>query len=118
MATIKITDRARILMDLIKDGTVADSVPYDSVDKMAAAKAIEIAQNFWDQYGQQVYEIDGTTPRNPKNAELATFFVNTLRDFCRGTRKANRVKAAAATAHAAEAATVDGENDTDFGKEE
>ena len=119
MATISATDRARILMDLIKDSTVTDATPYATLDMMAGPKAIEIAQNFWDQYGQQAFdEQDPPEPRDPTNAELATFFINTLRNFVKQTRKAQRAMSAAGTAHDAEAATVDAENDTDLGTDE
>ena len=118
MATITAVDRARILMDLIKDATVTDATPYASVDKMLGATALEIVNNFWSEYKQQLYEVDGVTPRDPTNEELATFYINKLRQFHKGIRAADRTKSVAEAARVAERAAVDAENSTDLGDDE
>ena len=118
MATITAANRARILMDLTKDGEVTDLANYANVEMLAGVTALEIANDFWEQYGQQLYEEDGTTPRDPTNEELATHYINRIRQFHKETRAANRLKKNGVEARDAERILVDAANTTDFGDDE
>jgi len=118
MAISKVV-RARVIMDLVKDGVVGNETPYGdgSVDLAAAPVAIKYAQAFYDAYGPQLFEVDGVTPRDPTNAELARNYLKVLRKFHRDILRASRVGSAGDTARSVEAVIVETEADADLGTE-
>lgn len=120
MATIPIIDRARILMDLTKDGEVAALADYANVEQATAALALKYAQAFWDAPGfiHPVLVDENEDPRDPTNNELATNYVNRLKQYHKDILAAKRVTDAANTARVAEAATVAAEGTTDLGDTE
>lgn len=109
--------RARVIMDLVKDGVVLNERPYGNVDLAAAPVAIKYAQAFYDAYGPQLFEVDGVTPRDPTNAELARNYLKVLRKFHRDILRASRVGSAGDTARSVEAVIVETEADADLGTE-
>jgi len=117
MATISIVDRARIIMDLVKDGEVANLADYANVEKASGGLALKYAQAFWDAPGfpQLSTVVD---PENPTNAELATHYINRVRESHKETSAAARVSTAGETAREAEAAAVAAEGTSDFGNDE
>lgn len=113
MATIPKVDRARVIMDLVKDGEVSDLANYSAVEKVPGPIALKYAQAFWDASGF-------TNPggSNPTNEQLATNYINRLRDYHKQVLAAARVPAAGETARETEAATVAAEGTTDLNDNE
>lgn len=120
MATIPIIDRARILMDLTKDGEVTSLGDYANVEKATAVLAIKYAQAFWDAPGfsHPVLVDENGDPRDPTNDELARNYINRLRQHHIDLRASVEVPAARTTAGVAKAATVAAEGTTDLGDTE
>lgn len=113
MATIPKIDRARIIMDLVKDGEVSDLANYSAVEKAASPLALKYAQAFWDAPG-----FSHEKEVNPTNDQLATNYINRLRDYHKQVLAAARVPAAGETARRAETATVVAEGTTDLNDDE
>jgi len=119
MATIPIASRGRVVMDLIKDGTVNSLAAYQDVDQIDAATALKYARAFWDAYPHpELFEEDGTTPREPTNDELGTFYLNRLRSYHKEILESVRVKEASNTAGESERTTVTAETQTDLSGDE
>ena len=97
--------RARVVMDLIKDGDVTTPANYAGVDLLGAAESIKYANAFCVYFGGPV---DGT------NDEKARFYINQLRSYHRQIYLHTVVTPAAATAASTAEATVT----TDLGTEE
>ncbi len=117
MATISKVDRARVIMDLVKDGEVASLADYANVEKVSGPIALARAQDFWDAPGFiHPTLVDGNgDPRDPTNEELAINYINRLRVYHNDVRAAVRVSAAKKTAGQAEAVTVAAEGVTELG---
>ena len=113
MATITKVNRTRIIMDLVKDGEVADLTNYSDVEKVAGPTALKYAQAFWDAPGFARPDII-----SPTNAQLATNYINRLRDYHKQILAASRVPVAGKSARKAEAATVAIEGTTDLNNNE
>lgn len=113
MATIPKTDRTRYIMDLIKDGEVASLADYAAVEKVPGAVALKYAQAAWDAPGFLHPDVI-----NPSNNQLATNYINRLRDYHKQILAAARVPAAGKSAREAEAATVAAEGTTDLSEDE
>ena len=113
MATISKIDRAQVIMDLVKDGEVTDLGDYSAVEKVSCAIALKYPQSFWDAPG--FTHADTSTPTNE---QLATNYINRLRDFHKQILAAARVPAAGDTARETEAATVAAEGTTDLNDDE
>ncbi len=120
MATIPKVDRARFIMDLVKDGEVSDLANYSAVEKVPGPIALKYAQAFWDAPGfaHPVLVDDDDNPRDPTNDELATNYINRLRDYHKQVLAAARVPVAGETARKTEAATVAAEGTTDLNDDE
>jgi hypothetical protein len=121
MATLNKVDRARYIMDLVKDGTVADLTDYANVEKISATIGLKYAQAFWDAIGYThpvLFEPDGETPRDPTNDELATNYLNRLRNYHKQILASTRVPSAGDTARDAETVIVDAEGTDDLNDSE
>lgn len=70
--------RARVLMDLLKDGTVTTEANYasDKVDYVDAPTALKYVNAFVSYYG-------GPTGSGVTNEDIATFYINKLREYHR-----------------------------------
>ena len=113
MATISIVDRARIIMDLVKDGEVANLADYANVEKLAGPVALKYARAFWDAPGFAHPDVE-----NPTNEQLAAHFINRMRQYAINLEAAVRVPNAVSAAQTSEAATVAAEGSTELGDDE
>mgnify|MGYP001574122804 CR=1 FL=1 len=113
-AAITNVNRARIIMDLLKDGTVANETPYASLDLATAPVADKYATAFWNVFGP---DKDGMRNPilNPTNNQLAVFFLKRLGVHCKAVLEASRVPQAGTAAAATEKTTVDTETTSDLG---
>lgn len=109
METIPKTDRARVIMDLVKDGEVVNLLHYIDVEKVSGSIALKYAQAFWDAPGFVHPDVG-----SPTNEQLATNYINRLRDYHKQILAAARVPAAGNTARETEAAVVAAEGTTDL----
>jgi len=105
--TIGYVERARIVMDLLRDNEVTESDNYaeDKVDFISGPHAIIYADAFCAYYGQ--YE-DGT------NNQKAGFFLFKLKQHCKSIRKHVALRDRAAEDNTELNATID----TELGKDE
>lgn len=124
--------RARVILDLVKDGVVATESNYSgaAVDKASAADAGKYGSAFWRCYlgtfPDGVHSASGTTPRitptgqderDATNEEIANHYLNMLRRHHKAVLETVRAPAAAETARATEIATVATEITTDLGSD-
>jgi hypothetical protein len=114
MALTNVT-RARVIMDLIKDGDVTNETPYDdgTVDLLDGYTSLKYAQAFWDSY--YTPEDPENPIESPTNAQLAAFMVQQLRKYFRAVLRSVRASAAATAAREAELDIVDTEVDSELG---
>lgn len=115
VAAISDLNRARIILDLLKDGIVANETPYGSLELASAPIASKYADAFWLVYDGQNTFNPGTPVPTPTNAQKATFWLRQIGKHCKEVLKTARVPAVAATAATTEAAAVDAETTTDLG---
>ena len=113
-AAITNVNRARIILDLLKDGTVANEVPYGSLDLASAPVADKYGTAFWNVYGPEVDGM-GQPIQSPTNAQVAAFFLKQLGKHCKAVLEQSRVPGAAAAAAVTEKATVATETTADLG---
>ena len=119
MATVTNVNRARLIMDMIQDGTVASLANYANVELIDAPTALKYAQAFWNAYPHpQLFEANGTTPRNPTNEELALNYINRMRVYHGEVLRSVRTQAAADSARIAEEIVVASELTTDLKNQE
>ena len=120
MATITDVVAMRIIFDLIKDSTVADSAPYASCDQLAAADTLKYAEAIYAHY-PTLWPLDGADPPAPipwssaTNDQKADVVRDALRLFIRGHYVAFKKRDASDTAGATAAATATTAVDTDLG---
>lgn len=108
--------RARIILDIIKDGNVENGAAYNSVDLSTVAVMKKYSEAFAAEYGKKWY--DNATPpveRAPTNDELAEFLISKIKQYVREIFRANKVNTAAATAGITAGSTADTEAQTDLG---
>lgn len=116
IAAITDTNRARIILDLLKDGTVANETPYGSVDLASAPISQKYADAFWSVYDGQNTFTPGTPVTSPTNAQKATFFLRCIGIHCKNVLKAFRVPPVGQAAATTETTTVDAEALSDLGQ--
>ncbi len=110
--------RARIIMDLVKDGNVGNEANYGAgVDKIAVPTAGKYADAFIDVFGP-VRDSNGEEVVSPTAEQKALFYINRLRAHHRDVLLSARVPAAAETARTTEQGTVNTEVDTEVGTPE
>lgn len=109
MATLSKIDRARIILDLIKDGDVVSLADYSDVEQATPALALKYARAAWDAKGFRHPAIE-----NPTNEELATNYLNRIRDYNITLLAASRVTTVGNTARDVEAGIVAAEGTTDL----
>ena len=109
-------DRARIIIDLLKDGVVTTEANYNSslIDYATPALSLKYADAVMEAYGGYS-EAQVAAASNP---EKATVFLNELRTHLRDALRIARAPQAAETARLAEEVTVQSEVDTELGTEE
>lgn len=108
--------RARIILDLLKDGDVATEANYDAalLDYATAPLAIKYGDAVLEAY----YGYDEAQVAAASNAEKATAVINMLRRHLRDALRQSRAPEAARAAADAETAVVNTEVDTELGVEE
>jgi len=116
MATINDINRVLIVMDLIKDGTVANAAPYASVDLFNGAKADGWVESFYTVYGP-LYDNDGVAIpyASLTNDQKAAFYMDQQIEFHRQVRQSAEVKQAADAAATIARAAIETELTEDFG---
>ena len=114
MATLPIIDRTRLIMDVIKDGTVANLSNYASVELIDANEAIFWADLVWAKFSSVV----PADPASPTNAEKARNYINWLRRQHKQLEQENRIPVARVAAEVAERATIDVEFESKLGADE
>lgn len=114
-AAITDLNRARIILDLLKDGNVANETPYGSLDLAGAPIATKYADAFWSVYDGQNTFTPGTPVTSPTNAQKATFWLRRIGIHCKEVLATSRVPTVAATAAATETTTVNTETTADLG---
>jgi hypothetical protein len=120
MATIGIIDRARVLLDLVRDGEVTDLSAYATVEKAESALVLKYAQAMWDAPGWTVPNLvdDNGDPRDPTNDELTANYISRLKAYHKDVLAATRVGVVGTEARDTEAAIVAAEGTTDLGDTE
>jgi hypothetical protein len=122
MPTLPPTNRARIVMDLIKDDEVTTLANYadDKVDYLDGATSLKWASYIWDAYGPpQVTDGEGNTGPAPKtNDNMSRFLTQKIRDFFDRAAQVGRRKQVVEAARAAEQAAIDTEALADLGADE
>ena len=113
MATIPKIDRARIILDLIKDGEVANLADYSGVEKAIPALVLKYARASWNASGYAHPDIS-----NPTNEQLVTNYINRLRDYHTNLLAAARVSPVVETARSTESARVRAEAKQDLNERE
>lgn len=108
MAVITDTDAARIVLDLIKDRTVANATPYGNVDMLTGAIAIKYGQAFWDVYHEP-------TPTPPTNAQLAAFYFEHMKKHHKDALVRAQSRAAGRIAQQTAQTSATTEANTDLG---
>lgn len=117
-------DRARIILDLVKDGEVATEAAYANVDKIGAAAGNKWAEAFYDAYGPIMgidEETGGQVPlafEDLTNAEKGAFYMNQLRLWHQNVLLGVRLGSARETAANTERATVLAEVASELGVSE
>lgn len=115
--TVNKATRAKIILDLAKDGAVANEENYESpaLDFMSVQETNDICQAFWDIF-EQHRPANAEDP--PNNSDRYTTFTNWLKFEIRQTALKASCPAAAKAARLAEAATVNAAMDTAIGQAE
>ncbi len=110
-------DRARVIMDLVKDGNVANETPYNNVDKIDAPTGLKYVDAFVDVFGP-IRDNEGNEVETPTNAQKARFYLNRLKQHHRDVLMTARVPAAATAARETEQSTVATELNNEIGTNE
>ena len=113
MATLPSINRARILMDLLKDDEVTTLVNYadDQVDYLDGSTAIKWAEKAWDAI---------PPPDDPPktNDNMAIWFIIVLRRYLASLNRTNLAPPAAEAARLQAITSADAETETDLGTDE
>jgi len=109
-------NRVRIIMDLIKDGDVADEGAYVGVDLFDGSRADTWIASFYAAYGP-LHDGEGAPIpyESLSNAQKASFYMDQQIEFHRQARIAAELRLAQAAAAAATRAAIDSDITTDFG---
>ena len=104
-------NRARIILDLLKDGIVTTEANYgagiDKAPALVASKYVESQAKFLDANGD---------PRAPTNEELADVFLRRMRQYVTGTYVHIKQQASAETARQAAIAAAETETLAEIGE--
>ena len=112
-------DRARIVLDLVRDGDVANEAAYANVDKIGAASGNKWAEAFYDAYGPLIDEAGAPLVFADLTAmQKGSFYLNQLRIFHQNVLLGVRLQSARETAADAERATVLAEVASELGVNE
>lgn len=104
------TERVGIILDLIKDGDVANEAVYASADKATVPVRNKYADALW------VIEPGiAVDPANPTNQEKMRNFIRLTRRYWRDSLVSVRAPLKAQAADAAERAAVDAEVNSELG---
>ena len=114
MATLPIIDRTRLIMDVIKDGTVANLSNYASVELIDANETIFWADLVWAKFSSVV----PADPASPTNAEKARNYINWLRRQHVELWREKRIPTARDAADVAERQAIDTEFAAKLGDDE
>ena len=114
MATLPIVDRARLVMDLIKNGEVASLADYQNVELIAADEATYWADLVWAKFSSVV----PADPASPTNAEKARNYINWLRRQHKLLEEEKRLPAARVAGEVTERQAIDTEFASKLGADE
>lgn len=117
MAKISNIDRARIILDLLKDDDVSNLTPYNSVDKIPLVTAAKYADSLLVAYPNTWYdESDPPQEREPTNDEVAAYFIKRLKTYLKEIHQSNLINTATEDARTNAAAGAVTEVNTDLGE--
>lgn len=106
VAAVTDVNRARIIIDLLFDGTTSNDALYANLDLANATVTTKYGTAFWTVFGPE-RDAMGNPIQNPTNAQLAAFWIKRMKIHNRDTLKASRVPAAVtAAANTEDAATT------------
>ena len=109
-------NRARIILDLLKDGIVTTEANYGAgIDKAPALVASKYVDAFLIESQAKFLDANGD-PRAPTNEELADVFLRRMRQYVTGTYVHIKQQASAETARQAAIAAAETETLAEIGE--
>lgn len=119
---VPLLDRARIILDLLKDGdTVAGDAAYTGLDMIGAAAADKYLEPLYENH-TWLQQVDGNGDKiayaSLTNNQKAVVLMNFLRRTLRWERERWKASIDGQTAYNNSKATIESDADTDLGAEE